>query len=89
MSDLLDKAELATALKKCPEWEHEKDSITRTVEFEEFMDAIDFVNDLAEIVDEAQHYPDITVRHTRVTIRLPRPPAPEASTAAEGTPPQA
>lgn len=26
---------------------------------------------------------------TRVTIRLPRPPAPEASTAAEGTPPQA
>ena len=70
MSDLLDKAELTAALKKCPEWEHEKDSITRTVEFEEFMDAIDFVNDLAEIVDEAQHYPDITVRHTRVTIRL-------------------
>ncbi len=70
MSDLLDKAELATALKKCPEWEFEKNSITRTVEFEEFMDAIDFINDLAEIVDEAQHYPDITIRHTRVTIRL-------------------
>lgn len=70
MSDLLDKAELATALKKCPEWEFEKNSITRAVEFEEFMDAIDFINDLAEIVDEAQHYPDITIRHTRVTIRL-------------------
>jgi 4a-hydroxytetrahydrobiopterin dehydratase len=70
MSDLLDKAELNTALKKCPEWEFEKNSITRTVEFEEFMDAIDFINDLAEIVDEAQHYPDITLRHTRVTLRL-------------------
>jgi len=70
MSDLLDKDELATALKKCPEWEHEKKAITRTLEFEEFMDAIDFVNDLAEIVDEAQHYPDIIIRHTRVTLRL-------------------
>lgn len=70
MSDLLDKDELATALKKCPEWEIEKKFITRTVEFEEFMDAIDFVNDLAEIVDEAQHYPDIVIRHTKVTIRL-------------------
>lgn len=70
MSDLLDQDELTAALKKCPEWEYEKNAITRTVEFEEFMDAIDFVNDLAEIVDEAQHYPDINIRHTKVTVRL-------------------
>ena len=70
MSELLDADDLTAALKKCPEWEYEKDAITRTVEFEEFMDAIDFVNDLAEIADEAQHYPDILVRHTKVTLRL-------------------
>jgi 4a-hydroxytetrahydrobiopterin dehydratase len=70
MSNLLEKNELATALKKCPEWEYEDKAITRTLEFEEFMDAIDFINDLAEIVDEAQHYPDITIRDSRVTIRL-------------------
>ena len=70
MSELLDDDDLTAALKKCPEWEYEKKSITWTVEFEEFMDAIDFVNDLAEIADEAQHYPDILIRHTKVTLRL-------------------
>jgi 4a-hydroxytetrahydrobiopterin dehydratase len=70
MSDLLEKDELKTALKKCPEWEIEKSSITRVVEFEEFNDAIDFVNGVAEIVEEAQHHPDINIRHTRVILRL-------------------
>jgi 4a-hydroxytetrahydrobiopterin dehydratase len=70
MSDLLETEELTAALKKCPEWECENNAITRTIEFEEFMDAIDFVNDLAEIADEAQHHPDIDIRHTRVRLRL-------------------
>lgn len=70
MSDLLEEEDLTAALKKCPEWELEKKAITRTVEFEEFMEAIDFVNDLAEIADEAQHHPDIRIRYTKVTLVL-------------------
>lgn len=70
MSELLEDGDLTAALKKCPEWDYEKKSITRTVEFEEFMDAIDFVNDLAEIAEEAQHHPDITIKHTKVTLKL-------------------
>lgn len=70
MSDLLENEDLSVALKKCPEWEHEKNAITRTVEFEEFMDAIDFVNDLAEIAEEAQHHPDIVIRYTKVSLKL-------------------
>lgn len=70
MSDLLEDDDLTSALKKCPEWELEKNAITRTVEFEEFMDAIDFVNDLAEIAEEAQHHPDITIRYTKVSLKL-------------------
>jgi 4a-hydroxytetrahydrobiopterin dehydratase len=70
MSELLEDDDLTAALKKCPEWDYEKKAITRTVEFEEFMDAIDFVNDLAEIAEEAQHHPDITIKHTKVTLKL-------------------
>ena len=70
MSDLLEDEDLSAALKKCPEWEHEKNSITRTVEFEEFMDAIDFVNDLAEIAEEAQHHPLIAINYSKVTLTL-------------------
>ena len=70
MSDLLEKDELSAALKKCPEWDYEKNYITRTVEFEEFMEGIDFVNDVGEIAEEAQHYPDISIKHTKVTLKL-------------------
>ena len=70
MSELLEEDELAVALKKCPEWDYEKKYITRTVEFEEFMEGIDFVNDVGEIAEEAQHHPDITIKHTKVTLKL-------------------
>ena len=70
MSELLEEEELAAALKKCPEWEREKKYITRTVEFEEFMEGIDFVNDVSEIAEEAQHHPDITIKHTKITLKL-------------------
>lgn len=70
MSELLEKDELQDSLKKCPEWEIEKNSITRSFEFEEFMDGIDFVNNVGEIAEEAQHHPDITIKHTKVTLKL-------------------
>jgi 4a-hydroxytetrahydrobiopterin dehydratase len=70
MSDLLEAEDLSAALKKCPEWEYEKNSINRTFEFEEFMDGIDFVNSVADIADEAQHHPDIRINYTKVTLKL-------------------
>jgi len=70
MSELLESSELDDALKKCPEWEPQGQSIVRTVEFEEFNDAIDFVNDLAEIADKAQHHPDILICYNKVTLTL-------------------
>ena len=68
--ELIPAEELDESLKRCPEWEAEGDTITRTIEFEEYMEAIDFVNDLAEIVNEAQHFPEIDIRDLTVTIRL-------------------
>ena len=70
MSDLLEDDDLNAALKKCPEWEIEKKAILRVIEFEEFMDAIDFVNSVADIADEAQHHPDIRISYTKVTLKL-------------------
>ena len=70
MSDLLESSELDDALKKCPEWEPEGNAISRTIEFEEFNEAIDFVNDLAEIAEKAQHHPDILVSYNKVTLTL-------------------
>ena len=70
MSELLEDEELSSALKKCPEWEIDKKFITRAFEFEEFMDGIEFVNNVGEISEEAQHYPDISVKYTKVSLKL-------------------
>ena len=70
MSDLLEEDELNSSLKKCPEWDSEKKYITRVFEFEEFMDGIDFVNNVGEIAEDAQHHPDITIKHTKITLKL-------------------
>ena len=71
MSDLSPTDELPALLKKIPAWESEDGkTITRTIEFEEFMEGIEFVGTLAEIAEEAFHHPDIDIRYTNVTIAL-------------------
>ena len=68
--ELIPEDELEDTLKRCPEWEVEGDLITRSIDFEEFMEAIDFVNELAEMADDAQHYPVIEITETKVALFL-------------------
>ncbi len=71
MSDLITAEELPAVLKKIPAWDSEDGkSLVRTIEFEEFMDGIEFIGTLAEIAEEAFHHPDIDIRYTNVTISL-------------------
>ncbi|MEX2578248.1 MAG: 4a-hydroxytetrahydrobiopterin dehydratase [Verrucomicrobiales bacterium] len=70
MSDLVDDEEIESLMKKIPEWDHEKKSIVRVVEFDEFMDGIDFVDAVAEIAEEAGHHPDMDIRWCTVTVTL-------------------
>ncbi len=70
MAELLNTQDIKAWLKKLPEWEQEKKSIERTFEFDDFTQAIDFVNSVAEIAEEEEHHPDIDVRYTKVRIAL-------------------
>lgn len=70
MSEKVPKADLARRLKKIPEWEIKKERLVRAFEFDEFMDGIDFVNGVAEIAEDANHHPDISIRYTLVTLSL-------------------
>jgi 4a-hydroxytetrahydrobiopterin dehydratase len=70
MPDLLTAQDIKSWLKKLPEWEHEKKQIERTFEFDEFSEAIDFVNSVAEIAEEEEHHPDIDVRFNKVRLVL-------------------
>ena len=70
MADLL-KADAAKALlKKIPEWELEKKHIERVFEFDDFTQAMDFVNSVAEIAEEDDHHPNIDIRYNKVRLAL-------------------
>lgn len=70
MSDLIDAGELEALLKKLPEWDHEGNTLIRVMEFDDFMEGIDFVNAVAEIAEEAGHHPDIDIRWCTITLNL-------------------
>ena len=70
MSDLLDSGEIKSWLKKLPEWEVEKKHVERTFEFDDFSQAIDFVNSVAEIAEEEEHHPDLDIRFSKVRVLL-------------------
>ncbi len=58
--------ELATV-----QWTRDGDAIVRTVKRRDFMDAIAFVNVVAEEAERRNHHPDITInRYRMVTLRL-------------------
>lgn len=70
MPELFDSKEIKAALKDLPEWELEGKTIERTVEFDDFDQAIDFVNGVAELAGEMEHHPDIDIRFNKVRLIL-------------------
>jgi 4a-hydroxytetrahydrobiopterin dehydratase len=70
MSQVLDSKAIKAALKELPEWELDGKTIERTVEFDDFSQAIDFVNGIAELAEEMEHHPDIDIRYNKVRVIL-------------------
>ena len=58
MADLLSEDEIESRLVGLS-WEREDDEIVRDWKFENFAEAIAFVNRVAEAAEEANHHPDI------------------------------
>jgi 4a-hydroxytetrahydrobiopterin dehydratase len=51
------------------EWSERPDALERDFEFEDFAQAIVFVNRVADVAEQANHHPDIFV-HGRNKVRL-------------------
>jgi 4a-hydroxytetrahydrobiopterin dehydratase len=67
---LLTDPEVESRLRELRGWEHEGKFITRSFEFGHFMDAIAFVNEVAEAAEREEHHPDINVRYTTVKVSI-------------------
>lgn len=70
MAIVLSAKEIKEALKDLPQWEAEGKTIERTFEFDDFGQAIDFVNGVAELAEETEHHPDIEIHFNKVRLIL-------------------
>jgi 4a-hydroxytetrahydrobiopterin dehydratase len=67
---LLDDSEIKNRLKTLKGWKHDSKFITKSFEFENFMDGIAFVSNVAKVAEKEEHHPDIHIRYTTVTLSL-------------------
>ena len=62
--------ELTELLHQLPEWALEDGKLVRFFTFPDFVQAIAFVNRVAQLAEQAGHHPDIDIRYNRVKLAL-------------------
>jgi 4a-hydroxytetrahydrobiopterin dehydratase len=70
MSAGLSDAEVQQALQKLPGWKKNGIAIERNFQFANFVEAMDFVNQIAEAAEAVNHHPDIHISYNKVTMTL-------------------
>ncbi len=66
----LTDAQIAGMLAKRPDWSETGGAIQRTFHFDNFMKAMEFVDNVAAAAEADQHHPDILIRYNKVTLTL-------------------
>lgn len=66
----LSVAEVASNLVNVPDWQVENGELARTFLFKDFLAAMRFVNQVADLAEAAGHHPDIDIRYNRVRLGL-------------------
>jgi 4a-hydroxytetrahydrobiopterin dehydratase len=62
--------QLQNVLRELPEWALEEGKLVRYWTFPGFVQAIDFINGVAQLAEREQHHPDIDIRYNRVKLAL-------------------
>ena len=66
----LSQHEAQTRLAALTGWQIEAGELVRTFQFKDFSGALDFVNKIGELAEQAGHHPDIDIRYNRVRLGL-------------------
>jgi 4a-hydroxytetrahydrobiopterin dehydratase len=66
----LDDDEIRTALEDLPGWRHEGGEIFKQYKFPTFLEAIAFIDRLADAAQELNHHPDLENHYNRVRVGL-------------------
>lgn len=66
----LTETQIQESLGGLGEWSEVSGAIQRTYEFTDFVEAMRFVNQIADEAEVRQHHPDILIRYNRVMLTL-------------------
>lgn len=66
----LTNSEIDGLIKAQPNWKLEDGKLVRDCVFNNFVEAMSFVNQVAELAEAAGHHPDIDIRYNRVRLGL-------------------
>jgi len=69
MSELLGDEAIDQGITALAGWRRDGDALVRTVELDDFPQAIEVVDRVAEIAERADHHPDIDIRWRTLTFR--------------------
>ncbi|ADJ14612.1 4a-hydroxytetrahydrobiopterin dehydratase [Halalkalicoccus jeotgali] len=68
MAELLDDEEIQSRL---PEgWERDGEEITRTFEFDDYLEGVDFAREVGELAEKEFHHPEMIVGYEEVEVRF-------------------
>jgi 4a-hydroxytetrahydrobiopterin dehydratase len=68
--DKLDPERIDALLADHPDWALAGDAIQRTLVFDDFVQAMAFVNRVADVAEAQEHHPDIMIRYNKVTLTV-------------------
>ena len=70
MGTVLTDTEIQEALQKLPAWKKNGNTIERPFQFGNFVEAMEFVNQIAEAAEAINHHPDIHISYNKVLLVL-------------------
>ena len=70
MNAVLSDSEIQQALQQLPGWRRNGNSLERSFQFGNFVQAMDFVNQVAEAAEAVNHHPDFHISYNQVVLVL-------------------
>lgn len=67
---VLEERVINARLQSLPQWKIESGELVRRCDFANFIEAMQFVNSVAEMAEGAGHHPDIDIRYNKVRLAL-------------------
>ena len=67
---LLSDSEIDAGLADLPGWERDEDAIVRDFDRGNFVGAVEFLNAIVPIAEEANHHPDVGISWKDVTVSI-------------------